>query len=400
MSGSFIPLAVPEIRGNEWNYIKECLDSTFVSSVGSFVTRFEKELAARVGTRHAVATVNGTAALHVAMLVAGVQANDEVLISTLTFVAPANAARYIGAWPVFMDADPTYWEMDPQKVADFLEQECEPRAGKLYNKRTGRRVSAVVPVHVLGHPVDLDPILEVARRYNLVVIEDATESIGATYKSRTVGHLADISCFSFNGNKLLTTGGGGMIATDNGDWAERATYLTTQAKDDPVEYVHGAIGFNYRLTNILAAMGCAQLELLDEYVEAKRRIAANYVRTLAGIPGISVMQEADWAKSVFWMYTILVDQTEFGIDSRELLRRFEAQKIQTRPLWQPLHRSAPHCASQAYRCEVADRLNRDALSLPCSVGLTPEQQERVISVLHGAQSDRTATQARQVVARG
>ena len=388
MSNEFIPLAVPEIRGNEWKYMKECLDSTFVSSVGSFVTRFEKELAARVGTRHAVATVNGTAALHVALLVAGVEPDDEVLTSTLTFIAPANAIRYVGAWPVFIDADATYWEMDPQKLADFLNKECHWRNGSLYNKQTERRVSAIVPVHVLGHPVDIDPILEVARKYELVVIEDATESIGSKYKERSVGHLADISCFSFNGNKLITTGGGGMIATDNPEWAQRASYLTTQAKDDPVEYIHGAIGFNYRLTNIQAAMGCAQLELLDEYVAAKRRIASSYQQALGGIPGISLMQEADWAESVFWMYTLLVDEAVFGLDSRALLRRFEEEKIQTRPLWQPLHRSAAHREAQAYRCEVADRLNRDALSLPCSVGLTEEQQERVIGVMTGAGSPR------------
>ncbi len=393
-----IPLCVPEIRGNEWKYVKECLDSSFVSYVGQFVTRFENELAARVGTRHAVATVNGTAALHIALLVAGVEPDDEVLISTLTFVAPANAARYVSAWPVFIDADPTYWEMDPQKVADFLGQECESRGGKLYNRKTGRRVSAIVPVHVLGHPVDLDPILEVARKHELVVIEDATESIGATYKGRSVGHLADISCFSFNGNKLLTTGGGGMIATDNTTWAERATYLTTQAKDDPVEYIHGAVGFNYRLTNIQAAMGCAQLESLDEYIAAKRRIASTYASALSGIPGISVMQEAEWARSVFWMYTVLVDEAEFGIDSRALLRRFESDKIQTRPLWQPLHRSAPHRQSPAYRCEVADRLNRDALSLPCSVGLTEEKQARVIEVLIDAHTRRGSVPAERAAA--
>lgn len=386
MSSNFIPLAVPEIRGNEWKYIRECLDSTFVSSVGPFVTRFEKELATRVGTRHAVATVNGTAALHVALLVAGVEADDEVLVSTLTFIAPANAIRYVGAWPVFMDADTAYWEMDPQKVCDFLEQECDWKSGSLYNKKTGRRVKAIVPVHVLGHPVDIDPILELARRYELVVIEDATESLGAKYSDRMVGHLADSSCFSFNGNKLITTGGGGMIATDNSAWADRATYLTTQAKDDPVEYIHGALGFNYRLTNIQAAMGCAQLELLDEFIAAKRRIASRYEMSLEDVPGITPMREADWAESVFWMYTVLVDESRFGMDSRALLRRFEEEKIQCRPLWQPLHSSAPHRNAQAYRCEVADRLNRDALSLPCSVGLSAEQQNRVIAVLREAHS--------------
>jgi len=386
-----VPLCVPEIRGNEWKYIKECLDSTYVSYVGAFVTRFERELARRIGTRYGVATVSGTPALHIALLVAGVEPDQEVLVSTLTFIAPVNAIRYVGAWPVFMDAEPEYWQMDPEKVADFLERECEWRQGALYNRSTSRQVKAILPVHILGHPVNMDPILDLARKYGLVVIEDATESLGASYKGRTVGHLGDISCFSFNGNKLITTGGGGMIATDNQEWAERAKYLTTQAKDDPVEFIHGAIGYNYRLTNIQAAMGCAQLELLDEYIEAKLRIAANYSAALAGVKGVTLMPEAKWANSVFWLYTILVDAAEFGIDSRALLQRFEEAGIQTRPLWQPMHRSPPHRACQAYRCQVADRLNRDALSLPCSVGLQSHQQERVLSVLERHSSSGTSS---------
>jgi perosamine synthetase len=376
-----IPLCVPEIRGNEWNYIKECLDSTYVSYVGAFVSRFENEVARRVGTRYGVATVSGTPALHISLLVAGVEPNEEVLVSTLTFIAPVNAIRYVGAWPVFMDAEPEYWQMDPEKVADFLRDECEWKQGVLYNRKTSRRVRAILPVHILGHPVNIDPILELARKYGLVVIEDATESLGATYKGRTVGHLGDISCFSFNGNKLMTTGGGGMIATDNQKWAERAKYLTTQAKDDPVEFIHGDIGYNYRLTNVQAAMGCAQLELLDDFIKAKLRIASNYAGALAALDGISLMPEAEWARSVFWMYTVLVDEAGYGIDSRALLQRFEEAGIQTRPLWQPMHRSPPHRHCQSYHCDVADQLNRQALSLPCSVGLKEEQQNKVVAVL-------------------
>lgn len=388
-----IPLCVPEIRGNEWEYVKECLDSTFVSYVGEFVTRFEKDFAAELGAGHAVATVSGTAALHIALLVAGVEANDEVILPTLTFVAPANAIRYLGAWPVFIDAEPEYWQIDAGKLTEFVERECISEEGILRNRNTGRRVKAIVPVHILGHPVDMDPVLEIARKYNLLVVEDSTESLGAAYNGTATGRLGSVSCFSFNGNKLMTTGGGGMIVTDNAEWAARAKYLTTQAKDDPLEYVHGAIGFNYRLTNIQAAVGCAQLELLHDYIAAKRRIAARYEHALAQIPGISPMKQAPWASSVFWLYTVLVDEADFGFDSRALLHQLQANKIQTRPLWQPLHRSAPHRESQAYRCEVADELNRRALSLPCSVGLTEEQQERVIRVLHEIHSGRHAAAA-------
>lgn len=392
-SAAQIPLCVPEIRGNEWTYVKECLDSSFVSYVGEFVTRFENELAATVGTQHAVATVSGTPALHIALLVAGIEPDDEVLISTLTFIAPANAIRYAHAWPVFMDAEPNYWQMDVQKVSDFLQRECDWLNGTLRNRASGRRVKAIMPVHILGHPVEMDPLLELAKKYNLVVIEDATESLGAKYKGRPVGHLGDISCFSFNGNKLLTTGGGGMIATDNPQWAERARYLTTQAKDDPLEYIHGAIGYNYRLTNIQAAVGCAQIELIDSYISAKKRIASTYANVLQDVPGLTTMPEAPWAESVFWLYTVLVDEEKYGMASRTLLRRLTAAGIQTRPLWQPMHRSAPHRDAQAYHCEVADRLNRDAISLPCSVGLTEEQQQRVSAEVIAARSPNVTVDA-------
>ena len=380
----FIPLCVPEIRGNEWRYIKECLDTNWVSSVGAFVDRFERELADYVGTKYAVATCNGTAALHIALLVAGVQPDDVVLVSTLTFISPANAIRYVGAWPVFMDAEPDYWQMDPQKVVDFLDKECQWRNGVLYDRATDRQVKAILPVHILGHPVDMDPILEVAHKYNLVVVEDATESLGAKYKDRMVGNLGDIACFSFNGNKIITTGGGGMIVTDNETWARKAKYLTTQAKDDPLEYIHNEIGYNYRLTNIQAAMGCAQLEQLDDYIAAKRRIAAAYTEAFQNVPGVTPMREADWAFSIFWMYTVLVDEAQYGISSRVLLRRLGEAKIQARPLWQPIHLSPAYAGSWIVDGSVAERLNRQALSLPCSVGLTTRDIQRVISVLREA----------------
>lgn len=410
----FIPLCVPEIRGNEWTYIKECLNTNWVSSVGAFVDRFERELAAFVGTEYAVATVNGTAALHIALLVTGVQPDDEVLVSTLTFIAPANAIRYVGAWPVFIDAEPEYWQMDLQKMVDFLEQECRWKNGALYNKNSGRQVKAIVPVHVLGHPVDMAPLLEAARKYNLIVIEDATESLGAKYlragreqpitegeqavsfsqRPPYVGSLGDIACFSFNGNKIITTGGGGMIVTDNEVWARRAKYLTTQAKDDPLEYIHHEIGYNYRLTNTQAAMGCAQLEQLDEYIATKRRIAATYTQALTDVPGITPMREAPWAFSIYWMYTVLVDQVQYGIDSRALLQQLDRARIQTRPLWQPIHQSEAYKNCYIpYGGKVSEQLNRQALSLPCSVGLESQDQQHVIERLVSQHFDIGSTHA-------
>lgn len=373
-----IPLCVPKIGGNEWEYVKHCLDTGWVSSVGSFVDRFEREMAAKIGVEYSVATVNGTSALHISLIVAGVQPQDEVLLSTLSFIAPANAIRYLGAFPVFIDADPDYWQMDPDKVAQFLDRDCRWAANQLVNKKTGRRVRAILPVHILGHPVQMELLLDLAKKYNLVTIEDATESLGATYNGRMVGSLGDIACFSFNGNKIITAGGGGMILTKRREWAIKARYLTTQAKDNPVEFVHNEIGYNYRLSNIHAAVGVAQLEKLDEYVLQKRKIAKTYEKAFTSIPGVKSMCEAPWAFSIFWMYTIIVNEEKYGMDSRALLRSLERHKIQARPLWQPLHLSKAHQASYATKCDKAEELARESLSIPCSVGLSEEEQMSVI----------------------
>ena len=373
----FVPLCVPEIRGNAWDYVKQCLDSNWVSTAGPFVDRFEQMVAGSAGAKYGVATVNGTAALHVALLAAGVRPDDEVLVPALTFIATANAVRYAGAWPVFLDAEPVHGQLDPQKLTDFLERECTSRGGALVNRTTGRTVRVVLPVHVLGHPVDMDPVCEVAERFGLTVIEDAAEALGAKYKGRPVGRFGAAACFSFNGNKLLTCGGGGMIVTDDPHLAERARYLTTQAKDDPLEYVHGEVGFNYRLTSLQAALGCAQMELLDQFVGAKRATAAVYDAAFRDVPMIEPFTEAPWAFSTSWMYTVKIGRDQ----SRPLMRHLDAHRIQTRPLWQPLHCSPAHAGRQSYRVEVADRLYRESLSLPCSVGLTPQQREQVLATI-------------------
>lgn len=379
-----VPLSVPVLRGNEWKYVKDCLDTGWVSSVGSYVDRFEQEVATCVGARYGIATSSGTAALHVALQVVGVEPEDEVLVSTLSFIAPANAVRYLGAWPVFMDAEPQYWQMDVEKVESFLREECVWQDSMLRNKSTGRRVRAILPVHILGHPCDLDALRHLARTYGLRIVEDATESLGATYKGSVLGALGDVACFSFNGNKLLTTGGGGMLVTQQEDWARKAKYLTTQAKDDAVEYIHGEIGYNYRLTNLQAAVGCAQLEQLAQFVAVKRRLAAQYRAALESLKGVQVMSEAPWAASSFWLYTILVDPSVAKVDRQALRRILGAQKIETRPLWQPLHRSPAHRGALSYYCVVADRIQAQALSLPSSTNLTDVEQEWVIEELRTA----------------
>jgi perosamine synthetase len=375
-----IPLCVPELRGNEWRYVKECLDTGWVSSVGPFVEQLEKSVASYVGAAHGVAMSTGTAALHIALLVAGVKPDDEVLVSDLTFIAPANAIRYANAWPVLIDAEPVYWQMDVARALDFLDNQCKWTNGALINKATGRRVSAIVPVHILGHPVDIDPLIEVASKYKLAIVEDATESLGSEYRGRKTGNLGHIGCFSFNGNKIITTGGGGMLVTNDASLAAKAKYLSTQAKDDPVEYVHKEIGFNYRLSNVQAALGCAQMELLDEFVAIKRGIAAEYAKAFADIPALTMMAEASWARSIFWLSTVLIDEEGYGDSSRALMRWLASGDIQARPLWEPLHRSRALQGVQSVGGEVADDINRRALSLPSSVGITPEQLQEVIAV--------------------
>ncbi len=379
-----IPLSAPEIAGNEWRYVKDCLDSGWVSTAGAFVERFEIEFAARLGARYAVATMNGTSALHLALQAAGLRPEDEVLMPSFTFIAPANAVRYAGAWPVFVDAEPETWQMDPARVVHFLERQCSWTGSGLCNRATGRRIGAVLPVHVLGHPVDLAPILAVAERFGLPVVEDAAESLGARYRGRPVGRLGQIACFSFNGNKLMTTGGGGMLVTDDAALARQARYLGTTARDDALEGVHGAVGYNYRLTNLQAAMGCAQLERLDDLLAAKRRIAARYGVALAGLPGVQVMPEADWAESAFWLYSIRLDAESAGLDARALRARLARAGIETRTFWQPLHLSPAHGGAPCLGGSVAERLHREILSLPCSCGLAPDEQDAVIAALRGA----------------
>lgn len=380
-NNKIVPLCVPEIRGNEWQYIKECLDTNWVSSVGKYVDKFECSVADYVGAKYAVACVNGTSAIHISLLLVGVEAEDEVLMPALTFVAPANAIRYTGAWPVFIDVEPDTWQMDPDKVNDFLIKECELRNGNLINRASGRVIKAILPVHILGHPVDIDPILDLARRFGLKVIEDATESLGATYKNRKVGTLSNISCFSFNGNKIITSGGGGMIITENKDWADKARYLTTQAKDDPFEYIHNEVGYNYRLNNIQAAMGLAQMEKLMGFIKIKQQIANNYYSGLVEVAGITFQAQADWAYSIHWLNTILIDEKKYGINSRQLSGRLRDAGLESRPLWHPLHTLKPYEKCFAYKIEVANQLYRDGLSLPSSIGLKPEDQERVIRVI-------------------
>ncbi len=379
-AASFIPLAIPVIRGREWEYVKECLDTGWVSYVGSFVTRFEKELAAVAGASHAVAMNSGTAALQVALRLAGVTRDSEVLMPGTTFVAPANAARYLGAWPTLVGIDPRDWQLDVDGLAEFLRSECRPEDGALVNRHTGRRIAAILPIHLLGGMGNVDGVAELAAHYDLPLVEDAAECLGATFRDRPIAAPVPKTSLrfravvtSFNGNKIITTGGGGALLTEDEQTAQRAKHLSTTAKADPIEFFHDEIGYNYRLSNIAAAIGVAQMQMLSEFVAAKRAIAARYHSAFQDVCGITAHPEPVACRSTFWMYTVALDRP-----SRPLIDALNAEKIQSRPIWVPIHRLPAFSECYAYRCESCDELQNVALSLPCTVDLTREQQDRVI----------------------
>ncbi len=378
----FIPLCVPQMGDREGAYLQECVDGNWVSSAGAFVGRLESMVAEYVGADHGVAVVNGTCALHLALRVAGIGDGDEVVTSALSFVAPANAIRHAGAWPVFVDAEPSTWQMDVGLCLDFLHKGCERRGDGLFNKQSGRRVAAVMPVHILGGSVDMAELAGACRDLGLPLIEDASESLGAQQGGHRVGGLGDMACFSFNGNKLVTCGGGGLIATDRADWARRARHVSTQARSDDVEYEHDEVGHNYRLTNIQAAVGCAQFERIDALLAAKRRIADGYRALCERIPGLTFMPARDG--DALWMSTVLVDEDAFGMGSRALLANLRADDIETRPLWVPLQNTEAHAGALVLGGAVADRLHREGLSLPSSAGLTPDDQDRVMAAIEKA----------------
>jgi perosamine synthetase len=375
-----IPLTVPVLRGNEWKYVKECLDTNWVSYVGPFVERFEKELAQKTAATHCIATASGTAALHICLILAGVKPDDEVVMPAVSFVAPANAVRYCSAWPTLVDISACDWQIDVSKLAEFLEQECRVRGGHLVNKQTGRRIAALMPVHLLGGMCDLDGVAELATRYELPLIEDAAECLGATYKERSIGAPCVVYkgplrlvATSFNGNKIITTGGGGAIFCEDPVVAARAKHLTTTAKTDKIEFFHDEVGYNYRLTNICAALGVAQLEKLDEYIAIKRGIAERYEQLFDDNEDIDVHPEPSNCRSTFWMYTVRLNQK-----ARPIRDQLITNGIMARPLWTPLHRLPAFTGNvHAVAVSVADDLYDRAISLPCSVSLIEDEMARV-----------------------
>ena len=368
MSGALVPLAEPLLAGNEAAYVQEAIASSYVSSIGPFVERFERDFAAAVGAPHAVACTSGTAALHVALLLAGARPDALVAVSDFTFIASANAAAYTGARLLLVDSERASWNLD----GELLHDEVVRRA------KAGHELPAVIEaVHVLGHPARLEPLLELRERFGIALVEDAAEALGASWADRGhVGTAGDLGAFSFNGNKLVTTGGGGMIVTADPQLAERARHLTTQAKTTEPGYWHDEVGFNYRLTNVAAALGVAQLERLDDLLAAKRRIAARYDEELAGLE-IEPAPDAPWARRSSWLHSVLVPAGRRD----EVLAALAADGIGARPVWPPLHLQAPYRGVERLGGGVAEELFERGVSLPSSAGLTDADQDRAISVL-------------------
>lgn len=365
-----IALHEPNFSGNELDYIKDCLDSGWVSSVGSYVDRFEKDLASFTKSSYAIAVVNGTAALHISLLVAGVQPNDEVLIPSLTFVATANAVTYCGAIPHLVDISRDTLGLDPQKLSDYLHEIAVIKQnGFLYNRLTGRRITAVVPMHTFGHPVDLDKLMDVCEMYRLILVEDAAESLGSYYKGKHTGTFGQISALSFNGNKVITTGGGGAVLTNNPDWAKRAKHLTTTAKvSHHWRFNHDEIGYNYRLPNLNAALGCAQLERLPVLLNMKRKLASLYNERLSQVNGISFVSEPQFAESNYWLNAIRLSGSNRELRDA-ILEKTNGLGIMTRPTWTAMHNLEiyKHCPKMSL--EVTEEMEESLINIPSSPSL-------------------------------
>ena len=363
----FVPLSVPVFKGNEKKYMEECIDSTFVSSVGKFVDRFEEMVAEYTGAKKAVVCVSGTNALHMAMMLVGVERDDEVLTQALTFIATCNAISYIGAHPVFIDVDRDTMGLSPKAVQSWLENNAELRYGECYNKTTGRRVKCCVPMHTFGHPVHIEELVEVCKNWNIELVEDAAESIGSFYKGKHTGTFGKVGAISFNGNKTITTGGGGMLLFNDEELARHAKHLTTQAKvPHRWEFRHDHIGYNYRMPNINAALGCAQMEHLEEYVLNKRETAEKYAEFFKGIEGVEFFEEPADCRANYWLNVVILKDKEAQL---KFLEYTNDNGVMTRPIWELMNRLPmfEHCQNDGLKNTIwfADRV----VNIPSSVRL-------------------------------
>lgn len=382
---SFIPLSVPNFQGNEKEYVNEAVVSEWVSTGGSKVGDFENAIAHYVGMPRAVACNSGTSGLHLAAMVAGLGKGDEVLVPTLTFIAAVNpTTRYVGAEPVFIGCDDSLC-MDPAAAERFCAERCELQGERLIDKATGAHVKAIVVVHVFGNMADMPAFLALAEKYHLILIEDATEALGTHYtegplKGKFAGTIGDVGVYSFNGNKIITTGAGGMVVSNHPDWAEHAKHLSTQAKADELQFLHDEVGYNYRMTNLQAALGLAQLEELEGFIAHKHAMWQMYKDALDGKNGYRILDfDENGVRPNKWFYSLYLEDDRHDRDS--LIAALQKEKIQTRPVWALIHEQADYPGSQAYGLEKAEEYRKRIVNLPCSTNLTREDCQRVIDLL-------------------
>ena len=378
---AFIPLSVPNFGAREAELAGEAITSGWVSTSGGKVTEFEASLARYLGVERAVACNAGSSALHLAAMAAGIGRGDEVIVPTLTFIAAVNPlTRYVGAEPVFIGCDDSLC-IDPDGVETFCRTRCEMRDGKLYNKATGAHVKALEVVHVFGNMADMARLTEIARRYGLILIEDATEALGTRYTDgpfagKYAGTIGDIGCYSFNGNKIITTGAGGAVVSNHPDWLEHAKHLSTQAKTDLLQFLHDEVGYNYRMTNVQACLGLAQLERLEGFIEHKKALYDHYVARLDGVKGLRILPfRTSDARPNRWFFSLYLKDS--GLDRDAVIEALQARGIQTRPVWALIHEQADYPRNEAYRLDKAEDYRRHIVNLPCSTNLSLEDCERV-----------------------
>ncbi|MEO1263443.1 MAG: LegC family aminotransferase [Bacteroidota bacterium] len=371
-----ILLSGPNISGNEWKYVKECLDTAWVSSAGSYVSKFEEMVADFSGAKYGVATVNGTAALHISLQLSGVERDDLVILPNITFVASANAVKYIGAQPIFIDIDEFTWQMDLDILENYLSSNTELKDGDCFELKSGNRIKAIMPVHVLGNMCDMERLLEIAATYHLEIVEDSTEALGSYFKNKHAGSFGKFGCFSFNGNKIISTGGGGMIVTDDEALAKKAKHLTTQAKVDSLRYYHDEIGYNYRLVNVLAAIGVAQMEQLPGFIKRKKEIDAIYRTAFEGLADIRFQEVNEHVDPNCWLFTF---RTEY---QKSLLNLLNERKLQSRPFWLPMNQLPMYRDNLYINDEdISGKVVGSCLSIPCSTYLTDQDVELVVNTV-------------------
>lgn len=364
-------LSPPHMGGEELNFVQQAFESNYIAPVGPQLSQFELEFAEKVGAKHAAAVSSGTAALHLALRYVGVGRGDEVVCSSFTFAASANAILYLGAKPVFIDSDESSWNMDPNLLADFLKE----------RDRLNRLPKAVVLVHLYGQPADIDPIAKMCEEYGVELVEDAAEVLGARYKDRTPGTLGKAGIYSFNGNKIITTSGGGMLVSDDEVLVEKVRFWATQARDPAVHYEHSEMGYNYRMSNVLAGIGLGQLRVLDERVEKKRQLFARYVQEFENLPGVTFMPEPSFSRSTRWLSCMLVNQAEAGVSRDIIIRKLEENNIESRPTWKPMHLQPLFKDCEVVGGGVSEKLFAEGICLPSGTAMTEADTSRVVKVV-------------------